>query len=479
MTTRRSVRTIGVRAKSARDRASLAAHSAQDYDPEHLRIGNIQNPRIIRQTAYYRNLRSRTAQSAFRKVRPSPIGSYPVGPIQSLMFFASWCLYGFSIVDFGRFSINPLLATAGLLGLSALWRGTWLNTISLCFLGSTLLPVAASSLAGEHWESTNTHLGQMLIATGVASGAVALSLGRSIPAIKTALTITTACVVGFGVYQLAARSLDLPYAYLPITNLQIQSDNGLQRGASKIAKGMFRVSSTFPEPSDLTRFLLWAVAFAIPASRDKVWSAIGVTAVIGVLIGQSLGGYLALAVVVSIAVWGNALGSKGSTLGVFIAAAAASMIIFFPDETWNTTSRLSLIATDLRFYLATSERFSDMPDLLRLISQAPLLGYGVGSSSQIAPSLLIGSSLSLLLIERGIIGAGLFLLPYLLTISGLLRWGQPRHNKITLMALLLVALELINMLSFAALYFPTSFVALGIAWGHLHTHKHPAIPSQN
>jgi O-antigen ligase len=130
----------------------------------------------------------------------------------------------------------------------------------------------------------------------------------------------------------------------------------------------------------------------------------------------------------------------------------------FPDEMAPFRRRVQLaLSLDES---ADSNRIQRIPHNLKVISERPWLGHGLGTNHEVEPyGIAIGYML--LLIERGIIGTLLFLLPCLWALY-VLGWRGERGNWYDNVALLLLVCELYCLSTFAMIYFPPYWFALGI-----------------
>lgn len=120
--------------------------------------------------------------------------------------------------------------------------------------------------------------------------------------------------------------------------------------------------------------------------------------------------------------------------------------------------------------LSGTARFAGFEAQFGVIEGAILLGYGIGQASAVINEGLISSSLVLLLIERGLFGMALFVVPWVFILFYLFaRW---RHlSKVGRIACLLLTLEFYCLLNFAMLYFFTIYFAYGFALWALRSNR--------
>lgn len=382
------------------------------------------------------------------------------------MFLAGWATYGFSLFDVGRFSITLLLLASLALALSGFRLSRTALAAFACLLFSCLLAWFIALAKYPELEKTFTHLAQCMVAIGVMTGAASINWEKELPRLRAALLFTAIVVLAYGFYQIAARRLLLPGAFLPITNLQLATDEGLQRGFSHASLGapMFtRVSSFFPEPSDLGRFMLWVFAFGYACRRGKLKFLLMGTGVAGIILSQSMGGLVGLAFLVSLTILLKR-DFRGFVLAiVFFGGAVAGFSHFWPEETEQVKTRAETIAVMPETHLAQTGRFAYVGDHFALFQESPILGYGLASIKKVTdPSSVVVNACMFQLLERGIVGSILFFGPFLWCFVYLSRLGSKR-DEITNTALLILIVEIFCFSTFAMVYFPPIYLALGLA----------------
>lgn len=404
-----------------------------------------------------------------RQRLPSFFSTYS---IFAFFFLFGWVAYQFSLVDLGRYSFLPWHAVCiGIIVVKFDTRSFTTPYIYLPFISGLIALVVALlfDFPGGH------------ILGNVAQSVFGLMLAASVSNINwdafavyfdRYLSGFAVLVFGYGLYQFFARKYNWPYGFLPMTNLQLATDDGLQRGANNIftAKAYFgRVSSFFPEPSDMGRFFLWFFVFALLRDRGGGRMAMLALAVFGVLLSQSLGA--AIGLLFLIVVYSLVSARLYGLLIAFFSVSALLLLIYLSEGLGlNVHRRIVEYTTGGWDALSGTARFAGFEAQFGVIEGAILLGYGIGQASAVINEGLISSSLVLLLIERGLFGMALFVVPWVFILFYLFaRW---RHlSKVGRIACLLLTLEFYCLLNFAMLYFFTIYFAYGFALWALRSNR--------
>jgi len=398
-----------------------------------------------------------------------------------LAFFVGWATFAFGLFDLGRFSITLLILAS--IGLTLLgFRPTPLNLLTgWVLLTSTLLALCVALLVNPGSARTYTHFFQSLLAIGVMLNVASMDWERQLSRMRWTMLTVAASIVVFGCYQLIARNFDLPFAFLPITNQQLLSDEGLQRGYGTVFLGagsFTRVSSFFPEPSDLGRFMLWVfvIGFASARQFDKlVFMGLGM---VGIILSQSMGAMLGFAVFLPLAMLVKRDARGGLQALLVVIVATISLVIIFPTNASLLLERAVTILTERENYLMETQRFAYIGEGLRVFLERPLVGHGIGSlRSVVSPDAVISSTFLLNLIERGLAGSFLYYAPFF-CIFLLLACKNTARDETTQTALFLLLCELYFFSTFAMPYFPPTYFALGFAVAELARSYRYDVPRQ-
>jgi O-antigen ligase/polysaccharide polymerase Wzy-like membrane protein len=382
-------------------------------------------------------------------------------------FFLGWVTLAFALFNVGHFSITLLMLASCALAVSGFRITRPLFYCCACLLLSGLLAWAIAFLKYPVLEKTFTHMFRSVLAIGVMIGAASIDWDREFPRLRKMLAVIAVIVLGFAYYQLLARKYDLPFAFLPITNLQLATDEGMQAGYSRVFQGaapMTRVSSFFVEPSRLGRFMLWVFAFGYACRASfGLKLLLMCTGVVGIVLSQSMGGLVGLAFLVSVAILLKH-DLRGFILSlVLFGVAFAALLHFAPEEAERVKSRAETIAAMREEHLLQTQRFRDIEDHTGVFMESPVFGHGIASLRKVTdPLSVVGNSFMLLLVERGLIGSLLFFTPFIWCFYrlGLSRSG---HDEISQTALFILIAEIYSFATFSGIYFPPSFFALGFA----------------
>lgn len=382
----------------------------------------------------------------------------------SLLFLSGWITYQFSLVDLGRYSILLwYLVCPAIIVVNLSARSAATPYIGLPFISGVMALIVAL-LIGQPEGHIFGNLVQYLLGLMLAASVSSIDWDRYYVYFGRYLAAIAALVFVYGLYQFFARRYNYPYGFLSITNLQLSSDEGLQRGASNIltAKGYFgRVSSVFPEPSDMGRFFLWNFSFALLGDKGKIRVFMLCLSVCGVLLCQSLGAVIGLMLLVLV----YQLLSKrlGGALIAIVLLTLLLLFVFLSESLdFAVGRRIVEYTTGGWDTLLGTARFAGLEQQLSIILDRPFFGYGLGQAGAIVDEGVIGSSVVLLLIERGLVGLALFVGPWIFVLFKLLsRWE--RSTKVQKTACLLLFVESYCLLTFAMLYFSTIYFAYGFA----------------
>lgn len=383
-----------------------------------------------------------------------------------IAIFLGWVTNSFSLYDVGSHSLTLLLLASVAMGAFALWgKPSSALPALLCLGASAVLGLCVSLRNDLEMTKPATHLIQSVIGLGVLAGSTSLDLKRQLPWLRRLILVLGGSVLLFGLYQLAARVLELPFAFLPITNLQLGADDGFQRGYSHAllaGGGVTRASSLFAEPSDMGRFMLWIIAFGYPCRERWLHELLLTVGITGILVSQSMSGLIGLGVLLLVIVPLQRDLGRLLFVGLLCVAVLAIALYLFPEIGETVGQRAASMLLDREDHLLQSGRFRDQYDNLQLFAEAPLLGHGLASVATVAADNIIGNSFALLLIERGLIGTALFLLPFLWYLFRLgPNLGARREAEQTAFALLVV--EMYSFATFGAIYFGPIYLALGFA----------------
>ena len=379
------------------------------------------------------------------------------------LFILGWITQSFALFDVGRYSIVLLYIAA----IPFCQRVTQRSIIFVVLpLVSTLLAALVSLLL-----STSNPMGIVsqgglqLLAIFFAAGVASIDWRKHFLPFSKALIVLGAPVVAFGGYQMVARVKHLKYAYLPVTNQQEYATGGLQRGWDK--QYFTRASSLFVEPSDFGYFCLWllVIGLALPKKGVGAWRlwAFGL-AFAGMLFSQSLSGVLGVAVLFAVYLVMNPIGFQVVRLLAIAAIISVTALLavqpLMPEAFDAFSKRIEQAVTlDSR---ADSGRVDHLPANWESFMEEPLWGHGLGSITSAAPNGIDVTTFTyfLVLIERGAVGAVLFLAPWMW-----LGWRAlklPKTNDMRTFCGLLSALNLYTFTTSSMAYTLPYWFALGI-----------------
>ncbi|MFA6571041.1 MAG: hypothetical protein WCT77_07365, partial [Bacteroidota bacterium] len=242
-----------------------------------------------------------------------------------IFIFISYFTYNYQLFGIGTYGVTLVDISIGLIILiylkRVLWNGDklkiWKNPAFLFFVG-LLCAIIISGITP--WMDGNQKMIIQYIKTAlhfIFMGFVVF-IAMSYP-IKTRiwtqviqmLLIISIFINLFGVYQIIARAYNLPFAWIPITNVSFTS-----RGLTDISEvgqlslnfgSFFRATSIFSEPSALAGFNLIIIIFVLIPWVQKQNSffkskalniTIFVIAIIGLFLAFSLTGYFGFAILI-------------------------------------------------------------------------------------------------------------------------------------------------------------------------------------
>jgi len=378
-----------------------------------------------------------------------------------LLFFLGWVTYSFALVNVGPYSVTLMLIASLLL-----FRINFRSPILVASLVvSGVLAVAVSLANYQDHGKTISHLVQYVICLGVFMGCLEIDMNRQFAWLRRLILVLGAVALVYGGYQFIARVADLPYAFLPITNLQLGADEGFQRGYSTFylgAHAFTRVSSLFAEPSDMGRFMLWVYAFGSACRERRLKIALSCVGIAGILVSQSLGAVVGVAVLVATATLLRRNLRECVVQAVLLGTVACSILYFSPNIGRALGDRVAMILQDRQGYLDRAGRFRDRHKNMEVFYENPWLGHGIGSVKKVAPENVISHVYTVVLIERGLVGTLTYYFPFLWVFLRL-SLSKRRHDEVTQTALCLLIVELYCMTTFAAMYFPPIYFALALA----------------
>jgi len=362
-------------------------------------------------------------------------------------------------VDAGRYSI-PLLYVA------ALPFCLRITSRSVLFLAlpilSTMFSIAVAALDGFTKMSILSQAALQLLAIGVAAGAASIDWPRWISGFTKAMVSIAVPIVVFGGYQMIARAIRLPFAFLPVTNQQVYAAGGLQRGWEK--EHITRASSLFVEPSDFGYFSLWLFVLGLSTAKGGWRNLALALALGGMLFSQSLSAVLGAAILLLVYFFTNPVNLKlvGQIVVLLLALGVGIALLqpLLPDAFSRFSDRIQqAVSLDGR---ADSGRVDHLPACWEIFKEAPVWGHGLSTvvAADDTGSDVTSVTYALILMERGVVGAAFFLVPWLLI--GMRSYRLPRADPARTPALLLTALQLYSFSTTSLAYFPPFWLSLGI-----------------
>jgi O-antigen ligase len=374
----------------------------------------------------------------------------------SLLFLLGWLHNGWTLYDIGDRSITLMFLSAIPFLFYLKFPGKLLLFVCLQ-LASGILSVMVAIALGQ--ERAISNLGQQLLGMVVMIGAAAFDWETLLPAFRKLMLWIAVPICVYGVYQLAARARHLPYAFLPMSNLQQEGVNGFQRTYGD--RFHIRASSVFIEPSDFGYFCCWLVCLGMGTNNMALRAIFLILAFVGILVAQSLGATICL--VLLLLVYAIRMRKIGI---IFSAAATAAVAMFLATFLFPTLTEKFFTRVDKAAQLdssADSDRISRVPQNTSVILDAPLLGHGLASWRTFSPAGVANGFFDLLE-ERGIVGTAMFLVPYFVILFDCWRKRASDRNELEATRLLFAVLNLYTFLTFAMLYFFPFWFAMGMTY---------------
>ena len=383
-------------------------------------------------------------------------------------FVVGWATEGFTLFDVGRYSF-PLIYFAAI---PFCLRWTNRNTGFLVLpIASSIFAVSVALIDGISFSHVLSQTVLQALAIVFAGGVASIDWRKHLKALTTVVVGVGVPIVVYAAYQMVARMAHLPGAFLPITNKQYYIEGGLQRDWDK--DSITRASSVFSEPSELGLFCLWLVALGLAQKSGKLRNVALILGIAGILFSQSLSAVLGALILIAAFIIIHPFSRdtmRQVILGcVAVVAAVALMKPLVPDAFDRLSQRVDdAIHLDSR---ADSGRVDHLPAIVNTISEAPLWGHGISS---LAAATSTGSdattiNYAMLLMERGILGATLFLIPWFgFTMRA---WLLPDDYPGRSAALLLMVATLYSFCSFSLTYFLPFWFALGITGSVVNSYR--------
>ncbi|RPI68572.1 MAG: O-antigen ligase domain-containing protein [Ignavibacteriae bacterium] len=370
------------------------------------------------------------------------------------VLFISAALGFFHLVAIGTFGLTLLEALFSVSFVYALYHGLWLGKplqipkrfdvltmVSLVvMIIVSAVPVLISGEAASVSQSIKT-IAHFLYLWLFAFIMVSLPISASqwVTAIRAHFVLSFAVMV-FGIYQLPARALDLPLAWIEISNISFQ--RGLEEAAevTQLAlrfENFYRATSIFSEPSALAGYGAASLAMLIvpllsggpTIIKNRTWliASIIVT-VLAIFLAFSMSGTLLVAAIVGLTLL---LYPKESWRQFLTIGVVSLVLIVAADRIVNATTDVSVIGlfsqriTSLVSGAAAREetgaiegesltqRVADYRISYEVWQESPVTGVGLGNFANSDasryhnvqfPATTIGSVLA----ELGIIGLIVF-----------------------------------------------------------------------
>jgi O-Antigen ligase len=382
-----------------------------------------------------------------------------IGLILSL-FIAGWATQGMTLFDVGRYSFPLILFAAIPFCLQFNIRSSgflMLTTISSIFA------VVVGLLDGAQPSRVASQAFLQCLAIIFAGGVASINWRLHLDTLAASSVGLGIPIVLYGGYQMVARALHLPFAFLPITNQQYYIDGGLQRDWDKAVAT--RASSFFSEPSEFGIFCLWLIALGLSRKSGPMQVMALMLGCAGIFFSQSLSALLGAIVLMLVYLFSHRVSTQTirqlAIVGLVATAAIGLMRVLVPEGFDRLTDRVAQAANlDDR---ADSGRIDHLPACWRIFSESPIWGHGISSlsaaSSSGSDSTTIGYAM--VLMERGIVGTALFFLPWF-TITAK-AWLSPVTRQGRSVALLLMVVTLYSYCTLSLTYFLPFWLAFGIA----------------
>ena len=255
----------------------------------------------------------------------------------------------------------------------------------------------------------------------------------------------------FGIYQLFARAYDLPLAWIDLTNASLTALDDTNEPYQQLSlkfQNFYRATSIFSEPSALAGYNLTIIGFmilpmfkaesiAIFKSR-KFLSFIFVLSALSLFVTFSLTGVLGLVfLALAYFIYNKGVNYK-RIIQILIAVVIIIVIGDFIIVEYFQTSLLELFYTRITNLLGLTnqgiagesfdKRSSNFTSSIELWLRSPVVGIGLGQTKHLSEIGYSDFAVMHSLIETGIIGGGLFLSLFILTIGEYLSIRHSFHK---------------------------------------------------
>lgn len=387
-----------------------------------------------------------------------------------LTFIFGWVLSIFQMFSFSGVSISLLLILPLLFIIPYEKSCSNLTMLAFSFLVISLSFPIIFNISSVH-SSTFTHFMQSILCLIVFCIFSTIKLSEDI--VETLINIILVSIViccSYGIYQFFARLYSLPFDYLPMTNLQISADEGMQRGYSNqyLHNIIFsRVSSFFSEPSEFGRYLLLTFPFIFFCYHSKTKYIILSLMVVSLLLTQSIA-----SISIGFIVFSLYLISKGK----FYSIAYVMFIPLLIMILWGLASfHLIELGSLDRFekiyklgwgYLDETARFKDTFIVLDIVFDNLVSGLGIGRISDVVNNYVVANLFFLLLIERGLVFTLMFLSVFILPLF------FKRESQLSKAMFYVVILQLLFFINFSMMYFIPMYAFLGLSYNKKIYNKH-------
>jgi hypothetical protein len=370
-----------------------------------------------------------------------------------VLFTLGWVTYSFSIFDFGRVSITLMQLAAAVIAFRIGIRSL------IVLLPISLSAVLAATMAFIDSSDARIFaaLGNQILAILFCAAVATMDWRKHLQTLQRTMVALGFPLVAYAAYQVFARARHLQFAFLAVTNQQEHAIGGLQRGWNKAA--ITRASSVFVEPSEFGYFCLWLYILGLSATT-RVRLPLLSLAVCGVACSQSLSAFLGLLILTIVYCLGGSGNIRGlanlapAILVAFLMGIAAFAVM--PNALDSFSNRIhAAFMLDER---ADSDRVSQLPHAMHLFEEAPILGQGLAALPP--EDGLGGLGYFDIFVERGVVGAALFLIPWVSV--AVFAFLLPRNCGFRELALMLSALNLYTFSTFSTMYYLPFWLSLGI-----------------
>jgi O-Antigen ligase len=380
-------------------------------------------------------------------------------PIIFAVFVLGWVTEQFSLFDVGRYSFPLILFAA--LPFCIRWRSNYTGFLVLP-IASSIFAILVAVINDVNFSHILSQATLQTLAIVFAGGVASIDWRKHLNALTGVMVGIGLPVVAYAGYQMVARLADLPGAFLPITNKQYYAEGSLQLGWDK--DEVTRASSVFSEPSELGFFCLWLLAIGLSQKSGKLRNAALVLGVTGILFSQSLSAVLGTFVLIIVFLISQPISKetvRQLTIGALTVIAAVALMSTVAPDSFDRLSERVVQAVNLDSS-ADSGRIDHLPAIINVVSESPVWGHGIssyaGSTSTGSDATTI--NYAMLLMERGVLGAALFLIPWFAFAAR--AWFMPISYPGRSVALLLIVATLHAYCSFSLEYFLPFWFALGI-----------------